>query len=204
MANIVSIVRVCLAVLVVVLLSISSPVVYWIAFFLTLLVIAMDALDGHIARKRDEETKLGAVIDILGDRVVEVLYLTTFAFYHWIPLFVPLVVFSRGIITDGLRSIALRHGFTPFGDQTMMQSGLGRFLVASRISRGGYAILKAAAFSLVIVSRIPAVTGTGSSGWFLVGFIPAAAMVCVYGTVILCLIRGIPVILESFRFFKNA
>ncbi len=204
MANIISMVRVCLAVLVVILLSVLDPVVYWIAFFLTIVVIAMDALDGHIARRRDEETQLGAVIDILGDRVVEVLYLITFAFYQWIPLFVPLVVLSRGIITDGLRAIALRRGFTPFGDQTMMQSGLGRFLVASRVSRGGYAILKAAAFSLVIVSRIPTASDAGSYGWFLIDFIPAAALVCVYGTVILCLIRGIPVILESFRFFKTA
>ncbi|HEX2718762.1 MAG TPA: CDP-alcohol phosphatidyltransferase family protein [Gemmatimonadaceae bacterium] len=43
--------------------------VYLAAVGLTIALIWMDALDGYVARKRQECTKFGAVADILGDRV---------------------------------------------------------------------------------------------------------------------------------------
>src|SRR6266566_4550152 len=41
------------------------------AVALTVAVIALDALDGHIARRENLATPLGAQIDILGDRMIE-------------------------------------------------------------------------------------------------------------------------------------
>src|ERR1700737_5220906 len=46
---------------------------------LTVASIALDALDGHIARTRKLATPLGAQIDILGDRMIENVYFTYFA-----------------------------------------------------------------------------------------------------------------------------
>ena len=46
------------------------------AVLLTIAAIALDGLDGHIARTRNLATPLGAQLDILGDRVVENLFFT--------------------------------------------------------------------------------------------------------------------------------
>jgi len=41
------------------------------AVLLTVAAIALDALDGHLARKKQMATPLGAQLDILGDRMIE-------------------------------------------------------------------------------------------------------------------------------------
>ena len=46
---------------------------------LTVAAIALDALDGHIARRKNLETPVGAQLDILGDRMIENVYFTYFA-----------------------------------------------------------------------------------------------------------------------------
>src|SRR5437016_13508284 len=45
---------------------------------LTVAAIALDALDGHIARKEKMATPVGAQLDILGDRMIENVYFTYF------------------------------------------------------------------------------------------------------------------------------
>src|SRR5689334_20246253 len=46
---------------------------------LTVASIALDALDGHIARTKKLATPVGAQVDILGDRMIENVYFTYFA-----------------------------------------------------------------------------------------------------------------------------
>ena len=70
MANFISIFRMFLAAVVVALLFVTSSSVYWLCFFLTIIVIWFDGLDGYIARKFNETSKFGAVLNI-GDRFVE-------------------------------------------------------------------------------------------------------------------------------------
>src|SRR2546425_174537 len=45
---------------------------------LTVTTIALDALDGHIARRKNLATPVGAQLDILGDRMIENVYFTYF------------------------------------------------------------------------------------------------------------------------------
>ena len=151
MANLVSLIRTLLGLLVISLLFTQTQAVYLACFMLTIVVIAMDALDGYLARKLNESSKLGAVIDILGDRIVEQIYWVAFLALGWLPLWVPLVVIVRGIIVDGLRSMALEQGFTAFGQSSMQQSKLGGLLVSSNFSRTTYAVAKAAAFAFLIL-----------------------------------------------------
>jgi len=191
MANWVSVLRMVLAMGVAGLLFIKTPTMYWTAFFITLLVIWMDGLDGYLARKLNETSKFGAVFDILCDRVVEMIYWITFLALGWIPLWIPLFVVTRGILVDGFRAIALEHGFTAFGETSMMRSPLGTLIVSSRFSRFSYAVFKALAFSLLILAYVP-----GMSKFYPV------ALACVYLTVFFCLVRGLPVLVEAKRFFK--
>ena len=49
------------------------------AVLLTVAAIALDGVDGYLARSRGLASPLGAQLDILGDRVVENLFFTLFA-----------------------------------------------------------------------------------------------------------------------------
>lgn len=193
MANIITISRVILAFIAIGLLFIRNGNAYWAAFVLTIVVIWMDGLDGYVARKFNESSKFGALLDILSDRIVENVYWVTFAVLGWLPLWVPLVVLTRGIITDGFRSLALEQGFTAFGSTTMMQGKISKFIVASNFSRFSYAVLKAIAFAMMIVAYIPMDAK-------IQAVISQIAYISAYAAVFFCIARGLPVILESKRF----
>jgi CDP-diacylglycerol---glycerol-3-phosphate 3-phosphatidyltransferase len=196
MANLVSLLRVLLAFVVVGMLFFPTQAVYLSAFVLTIIVIWMDGLDGYLARKLGEASKTGAVIDILGDRIVEVTYWIAFLAVGWIPLWVSLVVVVRGILVDGVRSVAFEKGYTAFGSSTMMQSKIGVFLVSSRASRWLYAAFKAIAFSLLILAFTPGLPET------LTAMVIPIAYVSVYITVFFCVVRGLPVLIEARRFLQ--
>ncbi len=197
MANLVSLLRTLLGLLVISLLFIHTQTMYILCFVLTVVVIAMDALDGYLARKLNESSKMGAVIDILGDRIVEQVYWVTFLALGWLPLWVPLVVIVRGIVVDGLRSMALEQGFTAFGQNSMQQTKLGWLLVSSNFSRTTYAVAKAAAFALLILGHTPGFPLAVNDNITLVG------LICTYISVAFCVVRGLPVLVEGRRFLAT-
>ncbi len=196
MANLITILRMIMAVIVVGMLFIKTKEVYIAATVLTAIVIWFDGLDGYVARKFNECSKMGAVLDIIGDRVVEMVYWITFCKLGWLPLWVPLVVVVRGLLTDGVRSIALEQGYTAFGSSTMMKSEIGKFIVASNFCRFTYAVTKALAFVFLIAGYIPTQYAHQST-------ILHAGYICAYIAVAFCVLRGIPVLIESKRFFIN-
>src|SRR6201981_1270189 len=116
------------------------------AVVLTVASIALDALDGHIARKKRMATSLGAQIDILGDRMIENMFFTYFAVVGMVSLWLPVLFFARGAATDFLRGLALKAGHSGWGANAMLQTWWGRALVASRWSRGLYAAMKCLCF----------------------------------------------------------
>ena len=197
MANFITLSRIIITFIALGLLYFNNPVAYMAAFILTAIVIWFDGLDGFIARKFNEASKIGALLDILGDRIVECSYCVVFSALGLITVFIPLIVISRGFITDGIRSLAFEKGYTAFGSTTMMESKIGKFIVASNFSRGSYAVAKAFAFVLMIVAYVPD------------NIIPAQniilkiALVCVYVSVVFCVLRGLPVVIEGMRFFLN-
>lgn len=196
MANFISILRTILAFVVVAMLFIKGNTIYWSAFWLTIIVIWMDGLDGYIARKFNECSKFGALLDILSDRIVENVFWISFAVLGWIGLWIPLVVMTRGIITDSLRSLALEQGYTAFGSTTMMTNPIGKFIVASNFVRFTYAVCKAVAFALLIAAHV-------SADYPYKSVVNIVAYASVYISVFFCVARGIPVILESKRFLVS-
>ena len=191
-ANLVAISRALLAFIAVAILF-HRPGLYVVACALTIAAILMDGLDGWVARRYGEVSRIGAVIDILTDRIVELTYWIAFATLGWIPAWIPILVAVRGLLVDGARAVAFERGLTAFGPTTMMRSRIGTFLVASRESRSAYGIAKASAFTLMILAYAPALP-EGARPVVL-----AIALICVYASVILCVLRGIPVLLETRR-----
>ena len=145
-------------------------------------------MDGYFARKLKQSTKLGGILDIAGDRAVELSYWIVFAVLNWIPVWIPLLFLIRGTFVDALRSHAAEAGFTAFGAKTMMQSPVGKFLVASNFSRFSYAIAKAVAFCFLIAAHTTALEHTA---------LPTVADFALYFSAVFCLVRGIPVIFEG-------
>ena len=74
LANIVSITRIFVAYIAIALLFEKTTWAYLLAFILTAIAFAMDGLDGYIARKLNQSSKWGSVLDIMGDRIVEASY----------------------------------------------------------------------------------------------------------------------------------
>jgi phosphatidylglycerophosphate synthase len=68
-----------------------------------LAIIALDGLDGFIARSMKQESPLGAKLDIYCDRAVELLFMLYFAFiFKSLPVWVFYFFLLRGIIVDSL------------------------------------------------------------------------------------------------------
>ncbi len=198
MANIITLSRIFLAFVAMGLLFFGSkeaPSFAHTSFIITIFVMWFDGLDGYIARKFNESSKLGAVLDIMGDRIVENIYWIVFCALGWINVLVPLIVLTRGIITDSLRSLALEKGFTPFGEKTMMQGKVAKFIVASNFSRFTYAVCKAVAFLFLIL-------GHAAFDFPFKEIILQTGIICTIIAVIFCVLRGLPVIFESKRFLK--
>ncbi len=192
MANFISIFRIFVAFFAIYLLFIPSTLAYIWALILSIIAFAMDGLDGYVARKFNEASKLGSVIDIMGDRIVEASYWIIFAVLGWISPIFPIICITRAFTTDSIRSVALAEGYTAFGEKSMQSSKWGKFICASKFMRITYAVAKVAAFVLLILAHIEGFE-----------FINPYAMIVAWIAIILCVVRGLPVVIESKKLFEK-
>ena len=185
MANFISIFRIFImfaAVYLIYMCQGSTNAYLW-ALILTILAFSLDGVDGYVARKFHEESKFGALLDIMGDRIVENIYWIAFCALGFIPAWIPIVVVTRGLLTDGVRSLAFEKGYTAFGSTTMMQGKIAKFIVASNFVRFTYAVCKAMAFALLIAAYIPL-------EYQYKDLVTTVAYVCVYVSVFLSVFRN--------------
>ena len=193
MANLLTLSRLVLLIVAARLFYVESAVAEIMSFFLIIVMYITDALDGYVARKRNESSLFGSLFDIAGDRIVELTLWIVVADNDLVPIWVPLVFIVRGVAVDTIRaSHAAARGETPFG---LMQSKLGKFIVAGKFMRIFYAVIKAVAFcGLAAVRPLPEVWP-----WFWAIFgaaWTAMTYASVYVSVALCVLRGLPVIIE--------
>ncbi len=173
---------------------------------LTVAAIALDALDGHIARKKKMATAVGAQLDILGDRMIENVYFTYFAVVGMVSLWLPILFFARGALTDFLRGLAMKAGHSGWGANAMLQTWWGRALVGSRWSRGLYAAMKCLCFCYLglelALTRGP-VALVGELTAHAQMMIHMGAQMLTWMTAAFCLLRGLPVLLEGWKYIAG-
>ncbi len=199
MANAITISRLLPLALVVLFFYVGGPGFQVAAVPLILLLLLMDSIDGLVARRIGRVTKLGSALDIAMDRLVEVVLWVCFTDLDLIPVWVPLVVIARGMIVDAVRSYALTLGETAFG---MMHSRMGRFLVSSRFMRDLYGVVKVCAF--ILLATVHAIRQGGFAALARQqGHLYLAGYSLTILAVVLCLARGIPVLVDARGFFRR-
>lgn len=171
------------------------------------LVIFLDAVDGWVARRRNEVSDIGALLDIAGDRIVELVLWVFFAIRQhadgtpFVPYWVPVIIIARTVVTDLIRSVAFQKGKTPFGQKSMMESGWAKQLTATRWSRAVYGVLKVVAFcSLGLVLGLERMGQTGT----LMDAVRLVTEILVYATAIVCVVRAVPVVWDGRRYFRSS
>ena len=195
LANLITLARLPILLLVVGLLFVPRFGVRLLGLGLLIILFLMDWFDGYVARLRNEVSELGAVLDVALDRAVENILWITFMYLGMAPLWVPIVFLIRSFVVDGVRGAALTHGKSGFG---MMHTSWGRFLVASRFMRAFYGLAKAVVFCQLYLTHAlllhypaaPAVLHPLNQGLILL-------------SVALCVLRGIPVILDGRTYFTS-
>lgn len=177
-----------------------------LAVALTVTSIALDALDGYLARRRKLATPLGAQVDILGDRMIENMYFTYFAVAGMVSLWLPMLFFARGAAVDFLRGLALKAGHSGWGANAMLHTWWGRALVSSRWSRAAYAALKCVCFCYLGVELALTRGPIAMFGPLTIDAheaIRAGAQMLTWITAGFCVVRGAPVLVEGWRFFSG-
>lgn len=195
MANTITLSRLPLLTWAVFLLYRPTPTARILAAGLIIVVIFMDTLDGIVARWRGETSLLGSVLDIATDRAVELVLWVVFAHLGLIPVFVPLIVLTRGVFVDAVRAVATSKGLKPFD---MMRSPLGRFLVKSPWLRTPYSLAKITTFFLLALAH-------GLSAAAAPAAVPLMqiAQVMVWVSLAFCILRGAPVLIEAPRALRE-
>lgn len=166
---------------------------------LLIIIFVLDGVDGYVARKRKEESLLGAILDIAADRIVENVLWLVLMDLDLVPVWVPLAFIIRSLFVDSIRSHFAMQGQTPFG---MMQSPVGRFLVSGKFMRIFYAALKATTFGYILfIQPWPELIPDIYHQWY--GVIMFIKNTLLYATVFVCILRGVPVLVEFFHQVKT-
>jgi CDP-diacylglycerol---glycerol-3-phosphate 3-phosphatidyltransferase len=189
MANLITILRFPLLVLLVFLLYSGNPTVVLCSIALLIIVILMDSLDGIVARRRGETSLLGSALDIAADRALETVLWVVFANLGLISVAIPIIVIMRGVLVDAIRAVGIGQGIPPF---KQLISPLSRFLVSSPVMRSSYGVSKTLAFVFLMVDQ-----GLTLMNHPWAGSIHLVAVILSWIAVFLCCTRGIPVLVDG-------
>jgi CDP-diacylglycerol--glycerol-3-phosphate 3-phosphatidyltransferase len=201
MANLITLARFPLLIIIVLLLYTASPALNLIAVAGLGLLILLDSIDGIVARSRREESLLGSVLDIMADRAVELVLWIVFADLLLVPVAIPIIYVLRSTVVDSLRSVHVSTGQAPF---KAMRTGLGKWLVGSPFMRTSYALSKLISFTgLAMTHALILYAAQGAVAEATAQSALVAFNVSSWISVAFCLARGIPVVVESVPWLRG-
>lgn len=85
-------------------------VLYIIAGVIFVIAAFSDFLDGYLARKNNQVTDFGKVMDAIADKLLVNGVLIILAYYQKIDLVIPVIIISRDIIVDSCKMISGNKG----------------------------------------------------------------------------------------------
>lgn len=110
LANLVTLARIALIPLFIVLLMSNAQGAYWQAALVFALAAFTDSLDGYIARRYKQVTRLGIFLDPLADKLLIIAALVCLVVLHKVPAWIVVIIIAREFIITCLRLIKARKG----------------------------------------------------------------------------------------------
>ncbi|REJ78045.1 MAG: CDP-diacylglycerol--glycerol-3-phosphate 3-phosphatidyltransferase [Acidobacteria bacterium] len=83
---------------------------YALAIAIFLVATITDILDGHLARKRQQVSKFGALLDPIADKLLVSAVLIVLVEKHLAPAWAVVIILGREFVVTGLRSVAATEG----------------------------------------------------------------------------------------------
>jgi len=117
----------------------------WLAAAVFTVLAATDAVDGYVARSRNEVTTFGKFIDPLADKLLVTAALVGLVQLGSLPGWVAIVIIGRELVVSGLRMVAVAEGVviaaSPWGKvKTVFQIiALVMFILKNAQAFAGYA-----------------------------------------------------------------
>lgn len=82
----------------------------WLAAAVFALLAGTDAVDGYLARSRNEVTTLGKFIDPIADKLLVTAALVALVELDRLPSWIAVLIISRELVVSGLRLVAVAEG----------------------------------------------------------------------------------------------
>ena len=92
------------------LMYLDNPVSYWVVSFVFAATCLTDLLDGMIARKTNQISTFGKLMDPIADKLLVMSALVLLTFQHKIPAWVTIIMLAREFIISGFRLVATGEG----------------------------------------------------------------------------------------------
>jgi CDP-diacylglycerol---glycerol-3-phosphate 3-phosphatidyltransferase len=131
--------------------EITGLVIFWTAAL-------TDFLDGYLARRRGQVTRLGALLDPIADKLLVSAAFISLVELGLAPAWMVVVIIGREFAVSGLRSIAASQGVTisasPLGKFKMFSQILAISLLIVSHQLGVYSVLATIALWLVVLVAI--------------------------------------------------
>lgn len=108
--NVLTVLRIVLVPVVVVALLEETPNADTIAAVVFAVAAFTDGLDGYIARRRDDVTTFGKLMDPLADKLLIVAALVSLVALDRLQAWIAMVIIARELAVTGLRAVAVEEG----------------------------------------------------------------------------------------------
>jgi len=134
----------------------------WLAALIFVALAASDAVDGYVARTRNQVTTFGKFIDPLADKLLVTAALVALVDLERLPSWIALVIISRELVVSGLRMVAVAEG------RVVAASSYGKVKTVLQI----VAIVGFLLRDSVVLSRVLGTQGQAAFNalaWFVMG-----------------------------------
>lgn len=149
----------------------------WLATAIFVALAASDAVDGHVARTRNQVTTFGKFIDPLADKLLVTAALVALVDLGRLPSWIALLIISRELVVSGLRMVAVAEG------RVIAASHFGKVkTILQIIAIVGYLLKE----NTLLANVLESVLGTGAMTYYdgLAWIIMAAAVVATVASMI--------------------
>ncbi|MFM7084177.1 MAG: CDP-diacylglycerol--glycerol-3-phosphate 3-phosphatidyltransferase [Hyphomicrobium sp.] len=104
--NLITWYRVVVAVPIILLLVQNVRWTLWLALILMILAEISDGIDGYLARRYEQVSSVGKILDPMADSLYRISVFTAFSANHWMPIWMFLIMVWRDVGVSYLRVVA--------------------------------------------------------------------------------------------------